>query len=232
MKLITKQQREQMLRNGRANADAHGSLDFLPVVKLFTPDAGCTWLLTELDPEDPDIAFGLCDLGLGFPELGSVRLSEIASVRGKIGLPPERDLWFEAAYPISVYARGLLPRRDHAGRLHAPLRPVRHCERESGAVMTRTFTAEDVERLLRVADRFLADREVRAHPGGIDKDYAGRGEWQAIRPLLATAPTMLEALKAQDMAEADPAAARRKGYFDLARELREAALAKATGGAS
>jgi hypothetical protein len=30
------------------------------VVKLFTPDAACTWLLTELDPDDPDIAFGLC----------------------------------------------------------------------------------------------------------------------------------------------------------------------------
>ena len=44
--------------------------DFLPVVKLFTPDAGCTWPLPELDPEDPDIAFGLCDLGIGCPELG------------------------------------------------------------------------------------------------------------------------------------------------------------------
>jgi hypothetical protein len=26
------------------------ALDFKPVVKLFTPDAQCTWLLTELDP--------------------------------------------------------------------------------------------------------------------------------------------------------------------------------------
>jgi hypothetical protein len=50
------------------------ALDPRPVVKLFTPGAGAAWLLTELDPDDPDIAFGLCDLGLGFPELGSVRL--------------------------------------------------------------------------------------------------------------------------------------------------------------
>ncbi|WP_425374772.1 DUF2958 domain-containing protein [Mesorhizobium tamadayense] len=30
----------------------------VPVVKLFT--SGTTWLLTELDPDDPTIAFGLC----------------------------------------------------------------------------------------------------------------------------------------------------------------------------
>ncbi|MGH9632051.1 MAG: DUF2958 domain-containing protein, partial [Bryobacteraceae bacterium] len=79
-------------------------IDFLPVVKLFTPDAGCTWLLTEIDPEDPDIAFGLCDLGMRFPELGSVSLSELAALRGQLGLPVERDLWFEADKPLSAYA--------------------------------------------------------------------------------------------------------------------------------
>ena len=78
--------------------------DNFPVVKLFTPDAGATWLLTELYPDDPDIAFGLCDLGLGFPELGTVRLSELAELRGKLGLPVERDLHFTAKKPISVYA--------------------------------------------------------------------------------------------------------------------------------
>ena len=72
-------------------------------MKLFTPDAGA-WLLTEIDPEDPDIAFGLCDLGLGFPELGNVSLSEISAVRGKLGLPVERDLYFTAKKKLSAYA--------------------------------------------------------------------------------------------------------------------------------
>jgi hypothetical protein len=40
---------------------------------------------------------------------------------------------------------------------------------------------------------------------------------------------MLRALKWQEMAEADPAAARRKGYFDRARDSRRAALAAAKG---
>ena len=34
---------------------------------MFTPEAGATWLLNEIDPEDPDIAFSLCDLGVGAP---------------------------------------------------------------------------------------------------------------------------------------------------------------------
>jgi hypothetical protein len=39
---------------------------------------------------------------------------------------------------------------------------------------------------------------------------------------------LLEALQAQDMAEWDPEASHRKGYFDRARELRRAAIAQAT----
>jgi len=51
------------------------------VVKLYTPNAGATWLLSELDAEG--IAFGLCDLGLGFPELGYVSLAELEAFRGR-----------------------------------------------------------------------------------------------------------------------------------------------------
>jgi Protein of unknown function (DUF2958) len=107
MKLITDSLAEQLLANGRAQRAAmdksDDALDFKPVVKLFTPDAQCTWLLTELDP-DGGLAFGLCDLGMGCPELGYVSLAELSSVRGKLGLPIERDLHFEADKSISAYA--------------------------------------------------------------------------------------------------------------------------------
>jgi len=107
MTLITKAQTEQLLANGiaqRAAIDQGArALDFKPVVKIFTPDAQCTWLLTEID-EGTDLAFGLCDLGMGYPELGYVSLTELRSVRGQLGLPIERDLHFEADKPISVYA--------------------------------------------------------------------------------------------------------------------------------
>jgi hypothetical protein len=59
--------------------------------------------LTELDP-DGGLAFGLCDLGLGCPELGYVALAELSAVRGKLGLPVERDRHFEADKSISAYA--------------------------------------------------------------------------------------------------------------------------------
>jgi hypothetical protein len=95
---------DKLLENGRASAASEGGIDHVPVVKLFTPDAGATWLLSELDPDYPDIAFGLCDLGLGCAELGSVALSEIASVRGKLGLPVERDEWFKTDKTVGQWA--------------------------------------------------------------------------------------------------------------------------------
>ena len=104
--LLTQAQREKLLDNGRRQAAVKGTpheIDFEPVVKLFTPDGAATWLLTELD-DDGDTAFGLCDLGMGFPELGSVSLAELRSIRGKLGLRVERDRHFAATKPLSAYA--------------------------------------------------------------------------------------------------------------------------------
>lgn len=107
MDLLTPELRERLLANGRTQAAVRGTdreIDLEPVVKFFTPDAGATWLLTEIDPDDSDIAFGLCDLGVGYPELGSVSLTELADIRGALGLPVERDLWFTPAGTLGVYA--------------------------------------------------------------------------------------------------------------------------------
>ena len=99
MKLLTKSHVKTMLANG-ANPDA----DHKPVVKLFCPWGAATWLLTELDPDDHEIAFGLCDLGHGYPELGSVSLRELAAISGPLGLKIERDLHFTAKKTLSAYA--------------------------------------------------------------------------------------------------------------------------------
>ena len=108
MKLLTSDILRPLIRNGQLRQlmqDAgHGEPDFLPVVKLFTPDANCTWLLTEIDPDDHDRAFGLCDLGLGFPELGSVSIAELERLRGPLGLPVERDLHFCTSRTLSEFA--------------------------------------------------------------------------------------------------------------------------------
>lgn len=102
MKLFTKAQIERLLKNGRLSLE-RPDFDPAPVVKLFTPDAGATWLISEIDPGDHDHAFGLCDLGHGCPELGWVSLSEIEIVRGRLGLPVERDLSFKPNATLSFY---------------------------------------------------------------------------------------------------------------------------------
>jgi Protein of unknown function (DUF2958) len=79
--------------------------DPMVVVKFFTPDGAWTWYAIEGSPVDDDgyydtdkakvdfIFFGLVS-GIEV-ELGYFALSELQSIRGKFGLPVERDLYFE-----------------------------------------------------------------------------------------------------------------------------------------
>lgn len=69
--------------------------------------------MTEIDPDDHDHAFGLCKLGLGTQELGWVSQQELATARGRLGLPIERDLHFRAEKRLSAYARDAL----HVGQI-------------------------------------------------------------------------------------------------------------------
>jgi len=102
--LITQSQLKKMRRNGQESArNPDIGLGHAPVVKLFTPDGDATWLLTEIDPEDEDRAFGLCDVGAGLPEVGYVSLHELTNVRGQLGLRVERDLYFTADKPLRSY---------------------------------------------------------------------------------------------------------------------------------
>ena len=102
--LVTDAQRAALLENGR-RAAAGEPHDPLPVVRLFTPDAHATWLLTSLDPVDGDTAYGLIDLGISLPELGTVKLSDLASIVGPRQQPVMRDRYFQAIRPLSEYLR-------------------------------------------------------------------------------------------------------------------------------
>ncbi|WP_459198355.1 DUF2958 domain-containing protein [Ralstonia pseudosolanacearum] len=102
--LITEGERQRLLAHGQARAYGHGG-DRLPVVRLFTPDAHLTWLLVSLDPADGDTAYGLIDLGLGMPEMGTVKLSDLASIVGPHKQPVIRDRYFRPARTLSEYVR-------------------------------------------------------------------------------------------------------------------------------
>lgn len=59
--------------------------------------------------------FGLCDLGLGFPELGCVSLREVAKVCSMPGLPIAQDLHLRADKRLSACAK----EARMAGRIQA-----------------------------------------------------------------------------------------------------------------
>jgi hypothetical protein len=69
-------------------------------LKLFTPDSSFTWWITEGSPikdeSGAEVAFHLFGLVEGqCKELGYVSLKELEEVRGPMGLPIERDLYWQ-----------------------------------------------------------------------------------------------------------------------------------------
>jgi len=88
MKLLTKEIKSR-LPPLYANENTP-TKDVMVQVKFFTPDGNWTWYATEFDGQD--MFFGLVD---GFDkELGYFSLSELKSIRGALGLPIERDMYW------------------------------------------------------------------------------------------------------------------------------------------
>lgn len=115
MNLFTKKITERLTKNGLASLRAimkdGNTPDHAPVVKWFNPAGAATWLLTELEVEVIDGTvtptgriYGLCDLGMGEPEMGYLDIAEITGFRGTFGLGIERDRYFTGSKPISEYA--------------------------------------------------------------------------------------------------------------------------------
>ncbi|MBI5930006.1 MAG: DUF2958 domain-containing protein [Chloroflexi bacterium] len=66
-------------------------LDAPALVKFFSADSGWTWYASEYDGED--VFFGLV---VGYEiEIGYFSLAELREVRGPMGLPIERDRFYE-----------------------------------------------------------------------------------------------------------------------------------------
>ena len=96
-KLVLKWQENEPLKGTERERD------FFPECKLFNPGGAGTWLLSELDPNS-SLAFGLCDLGMGEPELGYVDLEELYGVKLPGGLKIEQDRYWRAGKTLGAYA--------------------------------------------------------------------------------------------------------------------------------
>lgn len=88
MKLLTKEIRKKLPPLYAQDGKGGKAIAYL---KLFVPSGSWSWFITEYDGEDT--FFGLVE---GHEkELGYFSLSELESVRGPLGLPIERDLWWK-----------------------------------------------------------------------------------------------------------------------------------------
>lgn len=104
MKLLTKQIEARLMKSPLYSQEKNKRPAV--IVKFFTPDSNWTWYATEGEKqEDGDCRFfGLVE---GFEsELGYFMLSELESAKGLLGLPIERDRYFEGyvldmdAFPV------------------------------------------------------------------------------------------------------------------------------------
>lgn len=104
MELVTAEQRRQLIDNWNLEDDIK------LVVKIFSPVGAATWIIASMNPQDEDTLYGLCDLGLGYPEPGYVRLNELQSMTVRVsaassaGIGLERDLYFKPNHSLSTYA--------------------------------------------------------------------------------------------------------------------------------
>jgi hypothetical protein len=89
VQLLTKEIQKKLPSQGSTEGQGKNAV---AQVKFFTPDSNWTWYAVEYDP-DAQVFYGLVD---GFEkELGYFSLEELEEIRGQMGLPVERDKWFD-----------------------------------------------------------------------------------------------------------------------------------------
>jgi hypothetical protein len=132
MKLLTSELYRRLLTNGRWNnikvKQDKSPDDFPPVVKLFCPWSAATWRLTELDPQNPEIAFGLCDLGIGTPSWDASALPKssrfvvlAACVSNAIGISGQPRHYRPTPTKLAASAASSREVHDAQGRRRAAL---------------------------------------------------------------------------------------------------------------
>jgi hypothetical protein len=102
VKLITEALKRRFAKVGRQDDKEE---NVIVIAKFFTPDSSWTWFALEYE-EETNVCFGFV---IGpFPELGYFSIEELEGVRGLLGLPVERDLyWTEKSLAAAKTEAGL-----------------------------------------------------------------------------------------------------------------------------
>ena len=95
MKLITKKIEEKLAAYPLYSQEGRND-DAVIICKFFTPDADWTWFVLEGERRGDDYEFyGIVKNSFG-TEYGYFLMSDLMQVRGHLGLPVERDMYFDA----------------------------------------------------------------------------------------------------------------------------------------
>ena len=89
VKLLTKELEKKLPPLYSQDGLGDNAMDF---VKIYTPDSNWTWYITERDPDTNECFGVVCGLER---EYGYFNLEELQGLRGPLGLPLERDRYFE-----------------------------------------------------------------------------------------------------------------------------------------
>ena len=128
-----------------------------PVVHLYLTETCHQWLLTEIDGDD--VAFGLCDLGVGCPELGYVDLHEVLAAALSVSREQRRNIelrcnsTFRAIAPLTRYVE----QARRAQRIVLSWEEEPSLEDADSAPATAVTADENVETAEAVVEAPLAD---------------------------------------------------------------------------
>lgn len=101
MQPLTDEQMAKLEANGKKPDEDH-----VPPVYLMALHEGVPimqFMLTHVDPDNPDQAYGLIDWGHGKPRMSMVFLKQIESIDEDEQMHVEQDPYFKPTRPISVY---------------------------------------------------------------------------------------------------------------------------------
>ncbi len=102
MEILSELHLEKLIENGKKiKDDVKKDIPVVVFLRLYN-NPPCAWMLASIDPDNHDIAFGLMQIGDGFPELGYVSLKELEDLRGHNGNKVKHDPLFEDADKLDI----------------------------------------------------------------------------------------------------------------------------------
>lgn len=101
LETFTNEQKKVLFKNGKG---ANSGKNHIPVVELKVGKLGYRFLITELDPQEPQYAFGLCDYNTDL-QIGLVNLLDLERKATEKGAKLEIRSAFTGKYNLAVYCK-------------------------------------------------------------------------------------------------------------------------------